>query len=104
MGADYKEVGRTAKSAIAGRKVPPKYRSPNGETWAGRGAQPVWLREAIKAGKKADDFLIAKGAKKSTVKKAKRAKKKRVAVKRAKKSANNAKTKSSGATTYSYRI
>ena len=110
MGADYKEVGRTAldgrkgKSAIAGRKVPPKYRSPNGETWAGRGAQPVWLREAIKAGKKADDFLIAKGAKKSTVKKAKRAKTKRVAVKRAEKSANNAKTKSSGATTYSYRI
>ena len=110
VGADYKEVGRTAldgrkgKSAIAGRKVPPKYRSPNGETWAGRGAQPVWLREAIKAGKKADDFLIAKGAKKSTAKKAKRAKKKRVAVKRAEKSANNAKTKSSGATTYSYRI
>ena len=104
MGADYKEVGRSATSAIAGRKEPPKYRSPNGETWAGRGAQPVWLREAIKAGKKADDFLIAKGAKKSTVKKAKRAKTKRVAVKRAEKSANNAKTKSSGATTYSYRI
>ena len=104
MGADYKEVGRSAKSAIAGRKVPPKYRSPNGETWAGRGAQPVWLREAIKAGKKADDFLIARGVKKSAVKKAQRAKKKRVAVKRAEKSANNAKTKSSGATTYSYRI
>jgi DNA-binding protein H-NS len=23
-----------------GRKVPPKYRSPSGETWAGRGARP----------------------------------------------------------------
>ena len=96
MGADYKEVGRSAKSAIAGRKVPPKYRSPNGETWAGRGAQPVWLREAIKAGKKADDFLIARGVKKSAVKKAQRAKKKRVAVKRAEKSANNTKPKING--------
>jgi hypothetical protein len=35
----------------------------------------VWLREAIKAGKKAEDFLIAKGAKKSAAKKAKRVKK-----------------------------
>jgi DNA-binding protein H-NS len=25
-------------SALRGRKVPPKYRSPSGETWAGRGA------------------------------------------------------------------
>ena len=81
MGADYAEVGRIAiygkKSRLAGRKVAPKYRSPKGETWAGRGAQPVWLREAIKSGKKAEDFLIAKGAKWSTVKKTRRAKKKR---------------------------
>jgi DNA-binding protein H-NS len=73
MGADYKEVGRIAiygkKSRLAGRKVAPKYRGPGGETWAGRGAQPVWLREAIKSGKKAEDFLIAKGAKKSAAKK-----------------------------------
>src|SRR6516164_2253237 len=27
-------------SALKGRKVPPKYRSPSGETWAGRGAKP----------------------------------------------------------------
>jgi DNA-binding protein H-NS len=64
MGADYKELGRIAiygkKSRLAGRKVAPKYRGPGGVTWAGRGAQPVWMREAIKAGKKAEDFLIAK--------------------------------------------
>jgi DNA-binding protein H-NS len=70
--------GRPRKgSALMGRKVASKYRSPKGETWAGRGAQPVWLREAIKSGKKAEDFLIAKGARKSTVKKARRAKNKR---------------------------
>ena len=30
-------------SAMKGRKVPPKYRGPGGETWAGRGAQPRGL-------------------------------------------------------------
>ena len=34
--------GRSA-SALKGRKVPPKYRGPKGETWAGRGARPRWL-------------------------------------------------------------
>jgi DNA-binding protein H-NS len=63
LGEDYKEVGRIA---IYGRKksgkVAAKYRHPKtGETWAGRGAQPRWLTAEIKAGKKRDDFLIAKG-------------------------------------------
>jgi len=44
------------------RKVPPKYRGPSGETWAGRGAKPKWLVAAIKGGRKLDDFLIDKSA------------------------------------------
>src|SRR5262245_45587121 len=51
-------------SALRGRKVPPKYRSPSGETWAGRGARPRWLVAAIKRGKKLEDFLIGKGRRK----------------------------------------
>jgi len=47
-------------SALKGRKVPPKYRSHSGDTWAGRGARPKWLVAAIKGGKKPDDFLIDK--------------------------------------------
>jgi len=63
LGTDYAEVGRVAVYGRKGRKVAPKYRNPKtGETWAGRGAQPVWMREALKAGKKPDDFLIDKGA------------------------------------------
>jgi DNA-binding protein H-NS len=54
-------VGRGGRSALKGKKVPPKYRSPSGETWAGRGAKPRWLVAAIKGGKKLDDFLIEKG-------------------------------------------
>ncbi len=45
-------------SSLKGRKVPPKYRSAKGETWAGRGQRPKWMVEALKKGKKIEDFLI----------------------------------------------
>jgi DNA-binding protein H-NS len=54
-------LGRPAiqrASRLRGRKVPPKYRSRSGETWAGRGARPRWLVAAIKRGKRLEDFLI----------------------------------------------
>jgi len=57
-------VVRGRGSTLKGKKVPPKYRSPSGETWAGRGAKPRWLVAAIKRGKRLDDFLIDKSARK----------------------------------------
>ena len=57
-------VVRGGGSALRGRKVPPKYRGPSGETWAGRGARPRWLVAAIRGGRKLDDFLIGKGRRK----------------------------------------
>ena len=73
LGADYAEVGRIAIYGRKRRKVPAKYRNPKtGDTWAGRGSQPVWMREAIKAGKKPDDFLIDKKAMKKKVRREKR--------------------------------
>jgi DNA-binding protein H-NS len=59
-------------SMLKGRKVAPKYRSPEGDTWAGRGATPRWLKAAIKEGKKLEDFAIEK-----TVGKAKKSRKKK---------------------------
>jgi DNA-binding protein H-NS len=56
--------GRSIRMSLKGRKVPPKYRSPSGETWAGRGARPRWLVAAIKGGKKLEDFLIDRSARK----------------------------------------
>ena len=68
--------GRMARggrgNSMKGRKVAPKYRSPEGETWAGRGAIPRWLKAAIKEGGKLEDFAIEK-----TLGKAKKARKKR---------------------------
>jgi DNA-binding protein H-NS len=49
-------AGKAAKSAKA---KPAKYRGPNGETWGGgRGRKPRWVQEALKAGKKIEDFAI----------------------------------------------
>jgi len=57
------------RSKLKGRKVPPKYRDPKtGETWSGRGAMVGWMAAAIKAGKKRDDFLIARGGKRRKAK------------------------------------
>jgi DNA-binding protein H-NS len=64
LGEDYAEVGRIAihgrkrGSSLKGRKVAVKYRDRSGNTWAGRGAQPVWLREKLKAGAKLEDFAV----------------------------------------------
>jgi DNA-binding protein H-NS len=55
---------RRLASALKGRKIKPKYRGPKGETWAGRGARPLWLVAAIKEGKKLENFLIEKAGRK----------------------------------------
>ena len=60
--------GRKAGS-VKGMKVAPKYRHPKtGETWSGRGGTAGWLAREIKAGKKREDFLIAKPRKKRKAK------------------------------------
>lgn len=43
------------------RKVKPKYRNPadSSMTWTGRGKRPRWFNDAINAGKKEKDLLIA---------------------------------------------
>jgi len=55
-GAKSKAQGKSLK----GKKVPPKYRSPSGDAWAGRGQRPKWMVEALKKGKKIESFLIKK--------------------------------------------
>jgi hypothetical protein len=76
------EVGggrRGRGSAMKGRRVPVKYRDKAGNTWAGRGAQPVWLREKLKAGAKLEDFAVQKtaAARKASPRKAKKRRRKK---------------------------
>jgi DNA-binding protein H-NS len=56
-----KKSAAQAKTSKRGRtlgKVPVKYRDKSGNTWTGRGNQPVWLREAIKGGAKLESFRV----------------------------------------------
>ena len=57
-------AGRPGRvSAMRGKSVPPKYRGPGGETWAGRGATPRWLTALVKEGHSIEEFAIGKGGK-----------------------------------------
>lgn len=49
-----------ARGPAKGVKLEPKYRHPDNPelTWAGRGAQPVWLREEIANGADIESFRI----------------------------------------------
>src|SRR5262249_31779694 len=63
----YRDAARVVRgrgsSPLAGRKVAAKYRGPDGETWAGRGAKPRWLVAAMKdTGKRIEEFLIARNS------------------------------------------
>lgn len=42
------------------QKVAVKYRDGSGNTWAGRGLKPTWLRNAISAGVPLETYLVAK--------------------------------------------
>jgi len=35
-----------------------KYRDDQGRTWVGRGKRPQWLRDALAAGRKLEDFAV----------------------------------------------
>jgi DNA-binding protein H-NS len=65
LGGGKTARGGRGRGSLKGMKVPPKYRSPAGETWAGRGARPRWLVAAIKGGKKLEQFLIEKATPKA---------------------------------------
>jgi H-NS histone family len=60
LGSEINSSRRGRPSLLKGRRVPVKYRDGSGNTWAGRGAQPVWLREKLKAGAKLGDFAVQK--------------------------------------------
>ena len=75
-------LGFEARSSLAaktgggrrGGKVPPKYRDQDNPSnvWTGRGAEPRWMREKIRAGAKREDFLIGASGTSSRKKRSKK--------------------------------
>lgn len=54
LGGAIRRRGPASKSVAA-----VKYRGPNGETWGGgRGRKPQWVMQALKEGKKIEDFAV----------------------------------------------
>lgn len=48
--------GKKRKAAKPAAVV--KFRNDSGGTWGGRGKRPQWLRDALNAGKKLEDFAV----------------------------------------------
>jgi hypothetical protein len=62
-GAQDEGRRRPGRKPASKALVRPKYRDPvSGRTWAGRGLQPVWFKEALSSGKTPSDLLVDKGA------------------------------------------
>ena len=62
-GLSLVDLGSRARTGEKGKakipqKVAAKYRDGAGNSWSGRGLQPNWLKAAIAAGKKIEDFAI----------------------------------------------
>lgn len=47
-----------ARGKGKGGKAAAKFRDDKGNTWAGRGKRPVWLRDALAAGRKLEEFAV----------------------------------------------
>jgi DNA-binding protein H-NS len=79
LGGEAADARRGRRSGMKGRKIAAKYRDKEGNTWAGRGAQPVWLREKLKAGAKLEDFAVQStaAARKATPRKTKKRRRKK---------------------------
>ncbi|MDO5687646.1 MAG: H-NS histone family protein [Neisseria sp.] len=58
IAAKMEKEGITLEELKAHVKTRNKYLNPEtGESWSGRGRQPFWVVDALKAGKKLEDFL-----------------------------------------------
>jgi DNA-binding protein H-NS len=60
LGLTMKDVFPSHTSSRSG-SVRVKYRSPNGETWSGRGHTPTWLRTLEEAGHNREEYKVSEG-------------------------------------------
>jgi DNA-binding protein H-NS len=75
LGGEIGSRKRRRRSSLKSRKAAVKYRDKSGNTWAGRGATPIWLRDKLKAGAKLEAFAVHKNvASRKRSKKRRRAK------------------------------
>lgn len=50
--------GKAARGAAAKAPAVARYKDENGNSWVGRGKRPQWLRDALTAGRKLEEFAV----------------------------------------------
>ena len=60
LGLTFEDVRASQRKRKQAVRTPamPKYRSPDGKEWSGRGATPKWIRAYEESGGYRDDYLI----------------------------------------------
>ena len=59
---DFEEVMGLNRGRRRNSPLPPKYRSPEGKEWSGRGYPPQWIRDVEENGGDREDYLIQEEA------------------------------------------
>ena len=59
---DFEEVMGLKRGRRRNSSLPPKYRSPEGKEWSGRGYPPQWIRDLEEKGGDREDYLIQEEA------------------------------------------
>ena len=61
LGLSLNDVVPSRRSRKSKPSVSVKYRSPDGETWSGRGHAPLWMRQLELQGRKREEFIVTEG-------------------------------------------
>lgn len=61
----FGKVSSKAPKGKAGASATPKFSDGKGNHWVGRGPRPQWLRDALAAGKKLEEFVFGAAAAKA---------------------------------------
>jgi DNA-binding protein H-NS len=61
LGLSLNDVVPSRRPRKSKPPVSVKYRSPDGETWSGRGHAPLWLRQLELQGHKREEFIVTEG-------------------------------------------
>jgi DNA-binding protein H-NS len=61
LGLSLNDVVPSRRPRKSKPPVSVKYRSPDGETWSGRGHAPLWMRQLELQGHKRDEFAVSEG-------------------------------------------
>ena len=59
LGLSLNDVVPSKRSRKSKTSVPVKYRSPDGETWSGRGHAPLWLRQLELQGHNREEYAVS---------------------------------------------